>query len=98
MDADKEDETFVSKVADEEDIEWSMKSNPDIVNQFTPTEEDYKKFIERYFYDPEELDSASGDEGRIMHQTKIDAVARERKYLLTNTAAHLLQVTGNTAA
>ena len=51
------------------------------------------KFIERYFYDPEELDSASGDEGRIMHQTKIDAVARERKYLLTNTAAHLLQVT-----
>ena len=93
LDADKEDETFVSKVADEEDIEWSMKSNPDIVNQFTPTEEDYKKFIERYFYDPEELDSASGDEGRIMHQTKIDAVARERKYLLTNTAAHLLQVT-----
>ena len=93
LDADKEDETFVSKVADEEDIEWSMKSNPDIVNQFTPTEEDYKKFIERYFYDPEELDSALGDEGRIMHQTKIDAVARERKYLLTNTAAHLLQVT-----
>lgn len=71
LDADKEDETFVSKVADEEDIEWSMKSNPDIVNQFTPTEEDYKKFIERYFYDPEELDSASGDEGRIMHQTKL---------------------------
>ncbi len=93
LDKAKEDETFVNKVGDEEEVEWSMKDNPDIVQKFSPTEKDYTDFIERYFYDPKKLGDASGSQGRIKHQTKIDTLTRERRFLLTNTAAHLLQVT-----
>lgn len=70
------------------DVEWD---DEDIVEEYTPTEKDYTEFLERYFYNPEDLSSAGAD-ARISHQTKIDAVTRERRFLLVNSAAHLLQV------
>ncbi len=95
LDADEEDETFVDKTEGAEELEWSMQNQDDIVDKFSPTEEDYKDFMERYFYDPEKLSSAADEKSRIEHQTKIDAATRERKYTLVNTAAHLLQVTAS---
>ena len=71
-----------------DETEWD---DEDIVDNFSPTEEDYKDFIDRYFYNPKDLSSAGAD-ARIEHQTKIDAVTRERRFLLVNSAAHLLQV------
>lgn len=70
------------------DVEWD---DEDIVEDFSPTEKDYTDFLERYFYNPEDLSSAGAD-ARVSHQTKIDAVTRERRFLLVNSAAHLLQV------
>lgn len=93
---DEEDESsFVDKTEGNEELEWSMKNQDDIVDRFSPTEQDYTDFIGRYFYDPEELGVSGGDQGRLEHQTKIDAVARDRKYLLVNAAAHMLQVTAS---
>lgn len=71
------------------DAEWD---DEDVVKDFSPTEKDYTEFLERYFYNPEDLSSA-GEDARVEHQTKIDAVTRERRFLLVNSAAHLLQVT-----
>ena len=81
----EEDETFVVKLKEGGVDEWD---DPRVAKEFSPNEQDYKKFLTRYFYNPEEAGSEL-----LNHQTKIDSVMRERRYLLTNTAAHLLQVT-----
>ena len=73
------------------DAEWDDEN---IVNSFSPTEKDYTDFIKRYFYNPEDL-SASGSNARVENQTKIDAATRERRFLLVNSAAHLLQVSAS---
>lgn len=86
------DPKFVSKIDDVNDADiWG---DDDTVKKFTPVEQDYKDFIERYFYDPDEINAsnASKEQGRVEHQGKIDEVTRQRRYLLTNSAAHLMQV------
>ncbi len=80
-------EEIVNKSSGNE-AEWDDEN---VVKDFSPTEKDYTDFLERYFYNPEDLSAAGGD-ARIEHQTKIDAVTRERRFLLVNSAAHLLQV------
>ena len=68
----------------------------DATNNFNLGEEDYKEFIETYFYDPEEITrtigSSSGYEASASIQSVQERVTRERKFLLINTAIHLLQV------
>ncbi len=80
-------EEIVNKSSGNE-AEWD---DEDVVEKFSPTEKDYTDFLERYFYNPEDL-SAAGENVRVEYQTKIDAVTRERRFLLVNSAAHLLQV------
>lgn len=80
-------EEIVNKSSGNE-AEWDDEN---VVKDFSPTEKDYTDFLERYFYNPEDL-SAAGGNARVEHQTKIDAVTRERRFLLVNSAAHLLQV------
>lgn len=107
LDSEKEeadgDEDAILNKSSEEDEEWDSEK---VVDDFSPTEEDYNAFLARYFYNPEDLSSAENNDfgetktdaeiksdERVKHQTKIDAAMRERRFLLVNSAAHLLQVT-----
>lgn len=85
-----EDPNFVSKIDDvnENDAKWD---DVNTAKKFSPVEQDYKDFIERYFYDPDKI-SASEAQGRVEHQGRMDEVTRQRRYLVTNSAAHLMQV------
>lgn len=86
LDAQEEDLSFTQVESEEE---WD---NPNGVEKYILSEKDYQKFIKRYFYNPNALDS-SGEDARLNFQSEMDRVMRERRYLVINTAAHLLQVT-----
>lgn len=68
--------------------EWD---NAETMSKFTLGEGDYTKFINRYFYDPASI-KGEGSKGMIDYQSKMDRVTRERRFLMVNTAIHLLQV------
>jgi len=63
-----------------------------LMEHYKLTEQHFEDFMDRYFYDPNTL-SGTDDAARVAHQSKIDEINRQRRYLLTNSAAHLLQVT-----
>lgn len=74
------------------DTEWDSE---DFAKAFQLGSEEYKKFYDRYFYNPQKVSEASGSassDKRLAYQSTIDRVMRERRYLLVNSAAHLLQV------
>lgn len=66
------------------DKEWDSDEATKDIN----FDEVTKEFVERYFYDPENL---KGTE-TVNYQSNLDRIYRERRYLFVNTAAHLLQV------
>lgn len=74
------------QVSDKE--EWD---NKDAMKKFHLDEKDYQEFVNRYFYDPTSV-KGEGREGMKDYQSKMDRVMRERRFLLVNTAVHLLQV------
>ena len=51
----------------------------------------YDEFMQQYFFDPKELGDG-GKEGVMSHQSRIDRIMRQRRYLVVNSAAHLMQV------
>lgn len=72
--------------------EWDDEG---FAEEFQLSDELYKKFLERYFYNPNKVSETAGDEAsgkRLAFQSTMDRVSRERRYLLVNSAAHLLQV------
>ncbi len=79
------DETLIT-AKDESNNAWD---NID-AEKYTPEEEEYKNFYDRYFYNPE---GANTDV--ITSQTKREKIKRERDFLLVNATAHLLQVSAS---
>lgn len=88
--ADGEDNELIdaSDQVSEED-EWDTFTPEQIAAKFTPNEADYEKFMERYFYDPDNLNSK---DKQYEFQSNVDRILRERRYLFINTAVHLMQV------
>jgi len=80
---DKEEKNNLQK-----DDEWDNEKS---MSKFTLTEKDYQEFMNKYFYDPTSI-KGSGSKGMIEYQSTMDRVLRERRFLLVNTAVHLLQV------
>lgn len=83
---------------DEEDKrDWAKL---DDVDDFNVDGEKYKKFIEAYFYEPSADAYTDLHQGKALQdqqqefEAKQDKILRQRKYLVINTAAHLLQVSG----
>ncbi len=74
---------------DIEQYEWDSE---DVVSSISPTNEDFTDFIEFYFLDPNSIDQEDGGKRRIAYQTRTDRATRERRFLATNTAIHLMQV------
>lgn len=74
---------FIGTVEAAAGDEWDKEET---IEKYELKEEDYKNFMKYYFYNPKELGNNTD------YQTKIDAVTRNRRYLLINSAVHLLQV------
>ena len=73
------------------ELEWDKVE----MENFAVGEEVYKNFVQQYFYDPTSLDDADGEEGsasKIAHQSRLDKIMRQRRYLIVNSASHLMQV------
>lgn len=66
------------------DKEWDSEEATKDIDFDTVT----KEFVERYFYDPENLKESE----TVNYQSNLNRIYRERRYLFVNTAAHLLQV------
>lgn len=73
----------------DKEAEWDNKKIFDDP-KYTLDDKDYEEFLNLYFYDPDDV--GSGENARLELQTKRDQIGRNRKYLVINTAAHLLQV------
>lgn len=61
------------------------------LEKYMMSEETYKTFVNQYFFDPETL-ASKGPDGVNIQQSRVDRVMRQRRYLVVNSAAHLLQV------
>lgn len=87
-----------------ESEEWDTEGN---AQNYSPTTAEYEKFINDYFYDPASLadvepqvrDAPSNENDTdgysrqaVVYQSNVARVMRNRKYLFTNTAVHLMQV------
>lgn len=72
-----------------EEDEWDTFKPGDIAAKLSPSEKDYEDFMERYFYDPDNLKSK---DKQYEFQSNMDRILRERRYLFINTAVHLMQV------
>lgn len=85
VDAMEEDKNELVAV-DPGEAEWDEVDVEDFdINKY------YDKFVEQYFFDPKELGN-SGKEGLTAHQSRMDRIMRQRRYLVVNSAAHLMQV------
>lgn len=92
LDASKEEEVDVNASADELEKQWDTEG---ILEKLTVDGDTYKAFIDKYFYNEENITNGTGDNKLVLAQTETDRVMRERKQLLVNTSAHLLQVTAS---
>lgn len=72
---------------DGQDVDWA---NMDSMENYKLEEEDYQEFVKNYFYDESNIEEATKE------QAKRDRVDRNTRYLLINTAVHLLQVSSTT--
>ncbi len=81
-------ENLIEKAKDE-NTRWDDQES---IQDFEVKEEDYKLFLETYFYRTNE---SAEENSNMMNeiQGKRDAIERSRRQLLMNTAAHLMQVT-----
>lgn len=81
----EEDENKLITV-DPDEVEWDEVNieNYDI-NKY------YDEFMKQYFFDPKDLGDG-GKEGVTSHQSRIDRIMRQRRYLVVNSAVHLMQV------
>lgn len=84
-----EDETDSNQilVIDTDNEEWDKVS----ADKYVLGGKVYEDFIKKYFYNPEDLGENSKNDTNA-HQSRIDRVMRQRRFLVVNTAAHLLQV------
>lgn len=89
--ADNDDAKEVITASDKigEQDEWDTFGPDQIAAKFTPSEKDYEEFMNRYFYDPDNLTST---DKQYEFQSNMDRILRERRYLFINTAVHLMQV------
>lgn len=90
--SDQEDKTDFYGVDSSPDAEWDSE---DFAKAFQLEDKDYKEFLERYFYNPKQISEKSGSKSsdkRLAYQSTMDRIMRERRYLVVNSAAHLLQV------
>lgn len=89
------DTGMISYGETEEDKDWGKVMELD---NYTVAPKDYQDFIKAYFFEQEDdaftnlKKDANLRLARQQHQAKGDKVERQRKYLVINTAAHLLQV------
>jgi hypothetical protein len=60
-----------------------------------PSADTYKEFLNTYFYNTEVEDSEKENKFK-SYQADIEIITRTRRYLVVNTAAHLLQVAATT--
>ena len=74
------------------DDEWDTEGLFDRP-EYSLDDEAYAKFLNLYFYDPDDISKGDKENARLEYQAKRDQIGRNRRYLLVNTAAHLLQVT-----
>lgn len=81
-------EELINKIKGE--TEWD--SSDEDLKDFKVKEEDYKYFLKDYFYNPDAIGD-SDDNKFVAHQGARDNVERNRKQLIVNSAAHLMQVT-----
>ena len=77
-----EDEENELITVDPGETEWDKVK----AEEYDPSKR-YEEFVKQYFFDPEEL---SNDV--TTHQSRIDRIMRQRRYLVVNSAAHLMQV------
>lgn len=82
-------EELINEITEGE-TEWD--SDASSLEDFKVKEEDYKYFLKDYFYNPDAIGD-SGDNPFIAHQGARDNVERNRKQLIVNSSAHLMQVT-----
>lgn len=73
----------------DKETEWDNIPLDD--DKYVLNDQKYEDFFKLYFYDPDDV--GSGDNARLEYQTQMDQITRNRKFLIINTAAHLLQVT-----
>lgn len=91
----KADTGLITEGETGEDEDWGKIKD---LENFTVSPKDYQDFIKAYFYEQEENAFTDLKEGKALrtarqqHQAKGDKLERQRKYLVVNTAAHLLQV------
>ncbi len=84
-----------TSIGDEGKKDWAKLENAD---DFNIDSEKYTKFIEAYFYEPSADAYTDLHQGKALQnkqqefEAKQDKILRQRKYLVINTAAHLLQV------
>ena len=68
------------------------------MEKYNISEEDYQKFIRAYFYEQDDNAFTNLQDGKALrlerqkHEALGDKIERQRKYLVINTMAHLLQV------
>ncbi|MBE6463240.1 MAG: hypothetical protein E7005_05755 [Alphaproteobacteria bacterium] len=86
LDASKDEEVNIG-AGDVNDLNWDDEN---LIENFTIKEDEYKKFIKKYFYSEFNI---TGDVDKLAYQTEMDKVTRNRKHLVVNSAIHLLQVT-----
>ena len=78
-----------------ENKEWGKI---DDMEKYNISEEDYQKFIRAYFYEQDDNAFTNLQDGKALrlerqkHEALGDKIERQRKYLVINTMAHLLQV------
>lgn len=87
--SEQEEKTDFYGVESGGDDEWDSEGFAD---KFQLSGDKYKEFLERYFYNPEKIAGGSDSESRLAFQSTMDKIMRERRYLLVNSAAHLMQV------
>lgn len=90
----KTEETEVSVDASEEELEEQWDTDG-ILEKVTVDNETYKAFIEKYFYNENNITNDGDSKDLVSAQTETDRVMRDRKQLLVNTSTHLLQVTAS---
>ena len=91
----QEDNQINVETENDDNQDWAKIEN---FNDFSIANEAYKEFIKMYFYEQNDQAYTNLLEGKALrtarqeHQAKGDKLERQRKYLVINTAAHLLQV------
>jgi hypothetical protein len=73
----------------------SLPKWDDYENLSYPSADIYKEFLTTYFYNTEGEDSEQENKFK-SYQADIEIITRTRRYLVVNTAAHLLQVAATT--